>query len=158
LSLDELKQKLKLHGDTFVKEIAKLIAQGILVPVVSISGDVQFITCEDWRSFDEIVTSISHLLTEYEQDYENRQIIWLEIEWELVSLYEKAKFNRVSATRILLMDLLVIIREYGEKAYKAVKHVLTRIREFMTIEEVQRIIRELVEMNYKVGFNVEFKL
>ena len=74
---------------------------------------------------------------------------------ELELLYTKAKKNRLSATRILILDLLWCAREYGEKIVPLLEKILPNVKEVMSDSEIKYFVELLVNSGFFIGLNAK---
>ncbi|MEQ9714511.1 MAG: hypothetical protein ACTSSP_07670 [Candidatus Asgardarchaeia archaeon] len=143
---------------TVDRKIYELLSSGIIYPIPTIEDyrKYVYVSLEDTRSFDEIRTHLLDKISEYnDAGDDEKKIIWYEIIMELELLYTKAKKNRLSATRILILDLLWCAREYGEKIVPLLEKILPNVKEVMSESEIREFIKLLVDKGFFIGINVE---
>lgn len=64
-------------------------------------------------------------------------------------------FVRLSAARILVLDLLWCAREYGEKVVPMLEKILPGVKEVMSESEVRKFVKLLVDNGFFIGLDVE---
>jgi len=155
---EELARRFGVSLRTVDRKIHELLSGGVIFPVPS-SGDFRkfvYVVVEDMRDFNGVLRDLRALLDEFfGSDDVGRELLWIEVLVELRALYLKARRNRLSATRILVRDLLFLAERYGVGFAKVLKDVLDGLREVMSDREVRDVIRRLVKEGYVAEFDVE---
>ncbi|MGQ4915363.1 MAG: hypothetical protein ACP6IU_11565 [Candidatus Asgardarchaeia archaeon] len=143
---------------TVDRKIYELLSSGLVYPIPTIEDfrKYVYVSLEDRRSFDEVRKHLLDKISEYDEaETDEQKIIWYEIIMELELLYIKAKKNRLSATRILVLDLLWCAREYGEKIVPLLRDILQNVKEVMSESEIRKFIKLLIDKGFFIGVNVE---
>lgn len=147
-----------LDDKTINRKIYEMLSSGLIYPIPTIEDyrKYVYVSLEDNRSFDEVRNHLLDKIKEYtEADSDEKVIIWYEIIMELELLYLKGKKNRLSATRILLLDLLWCAKEYGEKLVSLLNDILPNVKEVMSESEITKFVKLLVDSGFFIGLNAE---
>ena len=147
-----------LDNKTIDRKIYEMLSSGLVYPIPTIEDyrKYVYVSLEDNRSFNEVRDHLLDKIKEYtEADKDEKMIIWYEIIMELELLYLKSKKNRLSATRILLLDLLWCAKEYGEKIVPALRKILPNVKEVMSESEIRQFVKLLVDSGFFIGLNAE---
>ena len=141
---------------TIDRKIYEMLSSGIIYPIPTIEDyrKYVYVPLEDTRPFGDVLKHLLDKIEEYDEaTVDEQKIIWYEIIMELELLYLKAKKNRLSATRLLILDLLWCAREYGEKIVPLLKEILPNAREVMPETKIREYIKLLVDRGFFIGIN-----
>ncbi len=164
---EEFQERLQLSPAMVNKKISEWLNKGLIYPI-PMGEDYRkfiYIFVGEPRTFEEIISTLRQYLENYieEADSIEKSVLLWEIQHELKALYQQAKKNVESKSALILFDYLQIFDQVKSdhqrnSFFKVILQQLDNIEEIMTEQEINTLIKEIVDTGLLISMDIDFNL